>query len=130
MFHRFTELGPEPRLVRSLELDYDDFDYPPGFDTRDELEHAGSTRAGSFLRRATAVGYADGGLRAAMPPLEFTYSRPRVGETARLLADDSSVNLPAGVDGTAYQWLDLYRNGLAGVSQRTGPRLVVQAESR
>ena len=31
MFHRFAELGPEPKLVRALTLDYDDFaDQHPG----------------------------------------------------------------------------------------------------
>jgi Salmonella virulence plasmid 65kDa B protein len=63
MFHRFEELGPEPRLVRSLDLDYDDFAYPQGFDTRAELEHPGSTRIGSLLRRATLVGYGENGFR-------------------------------------------------------------------
>ena len=37
MFHRFAELGPAPKLVRALVLDYDDFGYAPGFDTEGEL---------------------------------------------------------------------------------------------
>jgi hypothetical protein len=59
MFHHFEELGPAPKLVRSLSLDYDDFAYGQGFEPRDELEHPGSTRIGSFMRRATLTGYAD-----------------------------------------------------------------------
>jgi hypothetical protein len=30
MFHRFPELGLDPKLVRSLTLDYDDYPYPAG----------------------------------------------------------------------------------------------------
>lgn len=121
MFHRFPELGPQPRLVRSLALDYDDFAYPPGFDTRVELEHLGSTRVGSFLRRATVTGYADSGFRKSMPPLELTYSRPTISEETRTLDEESSANLPGGVDGARYQWLDLNSEGLSGIlSEQVG----------
>ena len=99
MFHRFEELGPEPKLVHSLDLDYDDFAYAQGFETAAELEHSGSTRLGSLLRRATLSGYAGDGFRKSMPPLELTYSRPRIDEEARALDDASYENLPGGVDG-------------------------------
>ena len=121
MFHRFEELGPEPKLVRSLALDYDDFAYAPGFATRAELEHAGSTRVGSFLRRATVSGYADNGVRRSMPPLELTYSRPHISEETRTLDAESVANLPAGADGVQYQWLDLNGEGLSGIlSEQAG----------
>jgi RHS repeat-associated protein len=120
MFHRFSELGPEPRLVRSLALDFEDFAYPPGSDTRAELDHPGSTRLGSFLRRATVSGYADDSLRASMPPLEFTYTRPVVNDETRTLEDDSGADLPYGVDGVRYQWLDLDSEGLSGVLTAQG----------
>jgi RHS repeat-associated protein len=115
MFHRFAELGASPRLVRSLELDFDDFAYPPGFDVRTELAWQGSTRAGSLLRRATVSGYADSGLRRSMPPLELTYARPQIVETVQTLADGSYANLPAGIDDRDTQWLDLHGEGLSGV---------------
>ena len=99
MFHRFEELGPQPKLVRSLELDYE-----------------GSTKLGSFLRRVTVNGYGDGqNVKRSMPSLEFTYSRPVVSEIPGELDAASVVNLPAGVDGNRYQWIDLDSVGLSGV---------------
>jgi RHS repeat-associated protein len=120
MFHRFEELGPQPRLVRSLELDYEDFAYPQGFDTRAELEHPGSTRVGSFFRRATVTGYAESGVRKSMPPLELTYSRPTISEETRTLDEESSANLPGGVDGSRFQWLDLNSEGISGILSEQG----------
>jgi RHS repeat-associated protein len=115
MFHRFLELGPQPRLVRSLALDFDDFSYPQGFDTRTELEYAGSSRISSLLRRVTVTSYGDQGQAKSMPPLELTYSRPHVSEDPRMLEEGSYANLPSGVDGVRYQWLDLNSEGIAGV---------------
>jgi RHS repeat-associated protein len=121
MFHRFAELGPGSRLVRTLTLEYDDFAYAPGFDTKAELEYSGSTRTGSFLRRATVTGYADDGFRKSMPPLELTYSRPHISGETRTLEDGSRENLPGGVDGSRYHWLDLNSEGLSGVvSEQSG----------
>src|SRR5678816_3250107 len=115
MFHRFAELGANPRLVRSLELDYEDLAYAPGLDARAELAWQGSTRAGSLLRRATPFGYADNGSRKSMPPVELTYARPQVVENVQTLAEGSYANLPAGVDDREAQWLDLNSEGLSGV---------------
>ncbi|MEA2163478.1 MAG: hypothetical protein QOK37_1605 [Thermoanaerobaculia bacterium] len=115
MFHRFQELGTEPKLVRSLALDYDDYPYPPDSDTEAELQHEGSTRIGSFLRRATVTGYADTGFRKSMPPLELTYSHPLISKETSTLDEASYANLPGGVDGVRYQWLDLNSEGIAGV---------------
>jgi RHS repeat-associated protein len=115
MFHRFAELGANPRLVRTLELDYDDFPYAPGFDVRGELAWQGSTRAGSLLRRATPFGYADNGSRKSMPPVELMYARPQVVEDVQTLAEGSYANLPAGIDDREAQWLDLNGEGLSGM---------------
>jgi len=120
MFHRFPELGPQPRLVRSLALDFDDFSYPQGFDTKTELEYAGSSRISSLLRRASVTSYGDQGQAKSMPPLECTYSRPHVSEEPKTLEDGSCANLPAGVDGAQYQWLDLNSEGIAGVLTEQG----------
>ena len=50
-----------------------------------------------------------------MPPLEFTYSRPHISNIPSDLDPASAVNLPSGVDGTRYQWVDLNSEGLTGV---------------
>ncbi|MGE0751635.1 MAG: SpvB/TcaC N-terminal domain-containing protein [Variibacter sp.] len=120
MFHRFDELGPQPRLVRSLTLDYDDFPQSAGFSIGDELAHSGSTRLGSFLRHAMVTGYASDGFARAMPPLELTYSRPHIAEEAVALDEASGANLPDGIDGSRHQWLDLNGEGIAGVLSDQG----------
>src|SRR5690606_20468100 len=100
--------------------DYDDLAYAPGSSIHAELAHPGSTRHSSILRRVTAFGYADSGVRAAMPPLELTYSRPRVHEEVQTLVPGSEEGLPIGVDGDLYQWVDLHGEGLAGVLSEQG----------
>lgn len=120
MFHRFQELGPDPKLVRSLALDYDDYLYPSGAGAREELQYPGSTRIGSFLRRATLTGYADDGPAQSMPPLELTYTRPELSDEPRTLAGASYENLPAGVDGARYRWVDLNSEGLTGILSEEG----------
>jgi RHS repeat-associated protein len=120
MFHRFAELSSAPQLVRALDLDYDDI-ADPGGPPESELAHSGSTALGSFLRRATAIGYSDSGESRAMPPLELRYSRPTIKNEPRTLDRDSVVDLPGGVDGVARQWLDLDGEGIAGVfSEQAG----------
>jgi RHS repeat-associated protein len=115
MFHRFAELGPQPKLVRSLQLDYEDFPYPQGFDTKSEITFSGSTQLGSVLRAVTSSGYADNGLQRSIPPLAFTYSRPQIAEVVNTLEPGSYENLPIGADGHQYRWLDLNGEGIAGV---------------
>ncbi|KAF7549246.1 hypothetical protein G7Z17_g6523 [Cylindrodendrum hubeiense] len=114
MFHRFPdELGVEALLVHALELTYN--------------EHPTI----SFLTSATSRGYmsrkTDDTLPSgegsyfsrALPPLEFKYTSATTSERlARSVVKDvdseSLENVPEGVTG-AYQWLDLYGEGLEGV---------------
>lgn len=119
MFHRFEELSPEPRLVRTLELDYEDLSASIT-DPQHELAHQGSTRLGSFLRRAITIGHGDAGVPGAMPPLEVAYSRPKIDPEPRTLDRDSIKDLRGGVDGVSYQWLDLDGEGIAGVFGEQG----------
>jgi RHS repeat-associated protein len=120
MFHRFMELGPVATLVRCLTLDYDDYAYPAGAGASEELAYTGSTRLGSLLRRATLTGFAADGTAKSMPPLEFTYTQARIGEKALRLTDESYENLPAGVDGSRYHWVDVNGEGLNGVLREEG----------
>jgi hypothetical protein len=112
MLHRFPELGAAPYLVRSMELDYADLDYTiePAIDV--ELAHRGSTRRGSVLTRIMQQGHADDVTRS-LPPLELEYSRAEVQDTIRGV--DNTDNLPVGLDGRDYQWVDLDGEGLSGV---------------
>ena len=73
----------------------------------------------SKLIAVTQNGYqlqADGGyLSRSLPPLEFSYSDAIIQAELRELDDDSLANLPIGIDGARYQWVDLDGDGLSGV---------------
>ena len=56
----------------------------------------------------------------SLPPLEFRYSRAVIGREPRDLGEDALRNLPVGIDGRAYQWLDLDGEGISGVLAREG----------
>lgn len=130
MFHRFPELGEEPCLVRSLEIDYADLDYSRPVAIEDELSHQGSTRLASFIRSITQCGFVRdparpvedvGGVRYVtylkkwLPPVELEYSRPVIADELREVDADSVENLPVGLDGAAYRWVDLDGEGISGV---------------
>src|SRR5262249_9378981 len=104
MFHNFAELGIQPCLVNATEFDYDDFDYGVPYSADQEAAHAGSTRLGSIVRRATQSGYVHAPttdsprryLERSLPPIEFEYSRAAIDPTVRDI--DGIDNLPHGVD--------------------------------
>ncbi len=130
MFHRFKELGAEPCLVRSTEFEYADFDYTKSFTVEAELIHKGSTRVASFIRAVRQSGYVSDSpptitakngvnyvtyLKKSLPKVEFDYSQAIIDETVREVDSESLENLPYGVDGSTYQWVDLDGEGLSGV---------------
>jgi RHS repeat-associated protein len=134
MFHHIPDLptggtGYEG-LVRSTEFDYADLDYGAPFTIDDELAHPGSTRFASFIRTITQSGYVRDEsrdtvvlngveyatyLRKSLPPLEFDYSRAVIQDRVCELDAGSLENLPVGLDGTTYQWIDLHGEGVAGI---------------
>jgi hypothetical protein len=72
----------------------------------------------SFLLSVTQSGYKrqqNGYLKKSLPPLEFEYSRPTIDETIWEVDPESLKNLPYGVDGAHYQWVDLDGEGLSGI---------------
>jgi RHS repeat-associated protein len=141
MFHHIPKLptGEEgyEGLVRSTEFDYADLDYrDPAHPVtiQQELEHQGSTRFASFIRRVTQSGYvctapnaADRNgvkyskyLKKSLPPLEFEYSKAAIQDEL-LEVDAASVeNMPAGLDGGLYQWVDLHGEGISGILTEQG----------
>jgi hypothetical protein len=111
MFHRFAELGAAPRLVRST-----DFRYLDATDLQTDPQRGGLLA--SFLRSVHWRGYQaqdKGYLARSMPPLEFKYSPATIDLTVREVAPESVENLPAGLDGQAYQWVDLDHQGVPGI---------------
>ncbi|AJP57491.1 hypothetical protein UC34_11590 [Pandoraea vervacti] len=99
MFHRFDELGDAPVLVRRTLLEYD--------------ENTTCTR----LSAAHEMGYDADDVVAFGAPLEFTYT----AFTLPGADDDAFVpmpDMPGMNDGEAYQLVDLYGEGIAGVLHR------------
>ncbi|NJP10191.1 MAG: toxin [Leptolyngbyaceae cyanobacterium RU_5_1] len=115
MFHHFpgeTEVG-EDCLVRSTDFTYSYEQNPT--DVRNPIY--------SFLLSATQTGYkrdGNGYIQKTLPPLEFTYSEPNIDETVREVNRASLENLPEGLDGTRYQWVDLDGEGLSGILTEQG----------
>lgn len=102
MFHRFAELGATPYLVRSTDFKFH------------------QTPVSSFITSVTQSGYvrqSDGTyLKKSLPPVEFKYSEAVIENEIRELEDAESLeNLPYGLDGTNYQWIDLDGDGAAGI---------------
>jgi len=102
MFHHFQEeLGVADYLVRATELDYQ------------------SSPIASFVASVTQSGFvrqSNGSfLRRSLPALELEYSTATVQQTVQDVDSQSLENLPAGVDGLRYRWLDLDGEGTQGV---------------
>ena len=105
---------PTPRLVRSLDLHY----------AEEELAEPAASRVASFLTSLTLSGYVKEGQVYAVqsfPPLELEYSPVEVDPTGCGLLEEAEVeNLPEGVDGRRYRWMDLHGEGLQGVLTEQG----------
>ena len=103
-------------LTRSLDLVYSDQQTPP--DPRSPIY--------TFLVSATQTGYrqvnlGDQGLvTRSMPPLEFTYSQPQIQQEILTLDSGSQGNLPEGLDGSSFRWVDLDGEGLSGILSDAG----------
>jgi len=132
MFHHFTELGTEPYLVRSTEFDYSDLDYssPRSITISEELGHKGSTRFASFIQNIVQSGYLKDDtsyvheingvkfityIKKSIPPLEFEYSKCVISHNIKEFDETSLENLPVGVDGSSYQFVDLDGDATYGI---------------
>ena len=104
MFHDFDSLGVTPCLVRSTEFEYDVG--PSGSFMKSVIQ------SGYVRQRDENDAFTDKYLKESLPPVEFEYSPADINETMRDVEDTE--NLPAGVDGSAYQWIDLDGEGLSG----------------
>jgi len=95
-------------LVRSLDLTYSDQLAPP--DPQAPIY--------TFLTALAQTGYrtdAQGQHSRSLPPLEFDYSQVKFDPAIRTADADSLRDLPEGVDGSRFRWLDLDGEGLSGI---------------
>lgn len=110
MFHHFPgEAEVEvDSLVRSTDFTYSYEENPT--DARNPIF--------SSLLSVTQCGYKRQGssyLKKSLPPLEFEYTKPIIDDTIHDVDVDSLENLPAGLDGSVYQWIDLEGEGVSGI---------------
>jgi hypothetical protein len=106
-FPRETSIGAYG-LVRSVDLTYSDQVATP--DPRAPIY--------TFLVSLAQTGYrtdAQGQHSRSLPPFEFDYSQPTLDPTIRTADPDSLNDLPEGVDGGRFRWLDLDGEGLSGI---------------
>jgi hypothetical protein len=111
MFHHFQqELGIPDCLVRSTEFNY------------------AESPIASFITNVIQSGYVrqpdpahqNRYFKKSLPPIEFEYSQvPSSNEFAELpireIDAESLEDLPIGLDGASYQWMDLDGEGTSGI---------------
>lgn len=113
MFHHFANeanVGTDC-LVRSMDFAY-----------RSIRNNTEDVRKGhpiaTLLASVTQFGYKRRGsadyLKDFLPPLEFKYSQSSLQEEVRNMDDESLENLPVGIDGSQYRWIDLNGEGAGG----------------
>ena len=109
LFHQFeNELPTDCEPVSEIAFAYDD-----------------QNEAFSFLTTITGTGYKrdpNAILRSkSLPSLTFGYQARLWNAEVKIIHSESLHNLPSGVDGRQYQWVDLYSEGLNGVlSEQAG----------
>jgi RHS repeat-associated protein len=95
-------------VVRSTDFTYDD-----------ELDPSlASKPIYSFLQQVVQSGWKQENgttTRRSLPPVEFLYSQPELGTTVEEVDPSSIENLPVGLDGSGYRWVDLHGEGLPGI---------------
>jgi len=120
MFHHFPEEAGvgQDCLVHSIDLIYRNTRNNPA-----DLQR-GNPLA-SFIASLTQAGYqrAQGGgySKKSLPPLECSYSQAVISNVVQAVDAESAQNLPDGLDGVIYQWVDLNGEGLSGMlTQQAG----------
>lgn len=107
MFHHFAELGSHDVLVSSTDFTYE------------------GDKAMTYLTSVVQAGYMQLPsvptlIRRSLPPVEFEYSRfPSADELLRISLEDvdaeSLANIPVGLNGANYRWVDLDGEGISGI---------------
>ena len=110
MFHHFSELGNEPTLVRSLDMDYKKSRIYGGIEQK-EAEV-------TYLRAIEQCGYVKNGAasysKKTLPNLTFEYQELNWNKDVKTVSNESLIHSPSGLSGN-YQWVDLYNEGINGL---------------
>ncbi len=103
LYHHFEALPGGSALIKSLQLIYDD-NGEDGFSFLSEIVNTGYTKhdSGNYTEKST-------------PPFSFTYQKHSWNTNVNTIASGEVENLPAGIDDTAYLFVDLYNEGLSGI---------------
>jgi RHS repeat-associated protein len=115
MFHHFPG---EPDVGRDCLVRSTDFTWSDQVDPMDARNPVYT-----FLRSVTQTGYRRknaGYEQRSLPPVEFDYTEPVVQQRVQELDPDSLENLPAGMDGSSYRWIDLHGEGIPGILSELG----------
>jgi RHS repeat-associated protein len=110
MFHHFPN---EPQVGADCVVRSTDFTYS----YEDDPANARNPVL-TFLDSVMQVGYKRNGpgyLSKAMPAVEFEYSQAQIQGTVRTVDSESLENLPEGLSGSRYRWVDLDGEGLSGI---------------
>ena len=109
MFHLFDELGVKPCLVKSTEF---------GYKMDPSLTTMASVTQNCFTWQGAGKGY----LRKSVPDLLFTYNEPVIDPSLHVVSGEDLDNLPGGLEGKSYEWVDLDSEGLSGILNRQNDR--------
>ena len=104
MFHNFKELKTNSCLVRSSDLIYNTPNYAPSFSSITKVIQSG------YVHKAE-----DRYLKRSLPTLEFEYSQAIIEDKIYEIDSESLENLPYGLDGSNYRWVDLDGEGISGI---------------
>jgi hypothetical protein len=100
LFHHFDELGAGPTLVQQTRLAHDE---DAAGSTLVSVTHAGARRDGDVRSQRDR------------PPLTFAYAPPGMDRAFRAAPEEASENVPQGISGVQYRFVDLVGDGLPGI---------------
>lgn len=105
LFHHFEELGDGPTLVQETRLTHQE---DPAGSTLASITHTGVRRdAGGLTRRDR-------------PPLTFTYAAAGLDRAFQPAPEEAGENVPQGISGVQYRFVDLLGDGLPGILAEDG----------
>jgi RHS repeat-associated protein len=113
MFHQFAELGDTPCLVRSTDFEYSENPVATYLTSVAQTGYIRNRQDGSYSLVDPKTGEALS--PKSLPRVDFTYTAPAIDQMVHVVSGASVENIPEGVDGSTYQWLDFDSEGSPGI---------------